>query len=517
MKRYKLLTLCAMGVLSLNAQSLNTEITVDRTVRPTLTASQPLHSVRPSVQQPQFNQDALSLSNFGGDVLFGAVPSGISPFLADGLPVKSLYKGYVTAGYFPLYNLSLQAGYRFVDTESTFVTASVRFNGMSYHARTGLGKGTASENTFGLNGLWLQRLGQHRLAVTMDYSHAAVKTPVADDENFNSIIAAADISRKTDGFGYGATVSIDRLAATNDNTIFKVSLLGSGDVASSGKFEVKADYNHLSRSYYSGVGFFTFTPAYRFAGEHFQGHIGVGLNLAHGVENSKFNMAPYVRIAWLPSGMTSVEFTATGGRRFNTLRSIYEYSPFMSSFCVEQLQRTDCDLGVALRCGGQSGFTAGIAGKYARHKNVQMPMVEVAGIGFVATKLTEAYAKVNLGYGSSFYGLRADVEARVNASGENDGSPDQLDRPKYQLSAAISAQPSEELSVSLDWRFKSGRRCGVYNLNNISDLGFRSTYAVDERLSLAFSVDNILCRRAEIFPGLTAPALTALVSASLKF
>lgn len=123
-KRYKGLLLTAIltfAVTGAHAQVLSTEITVDRTVHPELSSASPLPTVKPDVLRPSMADNTLSPEEFGGPVLFGALPDTATAYLADGLPAKSPYRCYATAAYGPVYRLALQGGLSLVDSRRTFL------------------------------------------------------------------------------------------------------------------------------------------------------------------------------------------------------------------------------------------------------------------------------------------------------------------------------------------------------------------------------------------------------------
>lgn len=128
-----LLAAVAAGALSntATAQDLTKEITVEHEVVPEKRDAAKLN-IYPTVNASQIPAPALN-------ILYAGQPVGLTPHAAP-LPVAAWgdslitpsTRGYAALGYFPAWNLSASAGYRFIDTRKIRVNAWAQFTGASY-------------------------------------------------------------------------------------------------------------------------------------------------------------------------------------------------------------------------------------------------------------------------------------------------------------------------------------------------------------------------------------------------
>lgn len=98
---------------------------------------------------------------------------------------------------------------------------------------------------------------------------------------------------------------------------------------------------------------------------------------------------------------------------------------------------------------------------------------------------------------------------------------DAPDRPAYKAYISADAWVTERIVVYAGWDFRGGRRyyglSGAESLGNISNVNIGGSYRFDSRLTFTLTLDNILCRRALIMPGLRQAPVTGLLGAVYLF
>lgn len=452
------------------AQTLSTEITVDRTVAPQQTAVSPLPSVQPTLLTASPLSGDLTLSDFGGDAPFAAHPDSVMPFLYDALPGKSPYRGYASLGYFPTYRIGAQAGYNIIDSENTLLLVSARFGGMSWHsdggANTG-GRTSVSDNNFAVNANWLQRIGAHRLKAYAEFSGAYTENPtmtgLSGNQNYTGARAGLSLQRHAERFGYGLKMDFDHFGASKAlhttfgrgsdfeaaaNTVFGAQLwgrLGTGALAA----ELSAGVTAVSRkggavysvledwgyghwgpglaasdagSHSNTVG--TFRLAATHSSDHIDLRLGVRADIAGGYKPDRLNIAPDVEAVWHPSEVTRVYMTAGGRTAFNTLRERFDRTPFAPAWNVNRLERVPFratagfgyDPGRGFRAGFEAGFQRTIGGAMMLvYSTTNIAIADERTVTYTPLNLKGAWFEGRVGYSlPSFYGLDLNLGLRRN-------------------------------------------------------------------------------------------------------
>lgn len=551
--------IAAAATASASGQTLSTEITVDRTITPVETSAAPLGTVRPSVLRPSALGTSLSISEFDGSVLYPASVFETAPSLSDGLPEPSPYRGYATLGYFPVYNLGAQVGYRLIDNSRTLLGASAGFGGQSWNAHGVERSMTMSDNAIGVQAHLRQHFGAHRLEVKADYTHTALKSPsVRFDEQtqaFNSFRASASFGRAAVRYSYRIAAAVDRLGASKPvlgysrsyeasaNTLVKGSLSGayySSDGRIGGELAVDASHMHRSGTEvyplavlaytapkYSGTTVATVTPAFVYRSPSLRLRLGLALDIVDSADCSNLAVRPAVSASWTPTGRFAAYVRADGGTDFNSLRRRFDYSPFVNPFAVSELRRTPVRAELGLHYGGTGGFRAGFSAGYTVTDGAAMPVASTV-VCFLPVDLKLLWAKLSLGYKFDWMNLDISANARFNQGGFAHADPDSPDRARFVADIAAKARPIEPLAVGIGWELRASRSCYTaaalggdtdarLNLSNVSDLHLDATYAFSDRLSAGLEVRNMLCRRPEILPGLPMPGLHGLLSATIRF
>lgn len=574
------------------AQTLSTEITVDRTADTGIAAAMPLLSVQPVTAAPEPLANTLAPADYGGDAGFRFLPASFQPQAYYGLPQPAAWRGYVSAGYFPAYNAGIQAGYRLLDNERTLLRATAHFGGSAYSNGKGFGGGDVSCNAGGAALDWRQSIGAHTLHAYAGFGIAALENPnmqaASVKQNYTSLRAGIALDRRGSDFKYGLVARIDRFAAGKDlnmpavaattqyapagDTHFTFRLHGSKDFAgglaarlalgaqlinrSGSSVDIIAspgmngaiDYDVQAGSIsHRNSGIYTVAPALTYLGRQVRARIGVRVDLASGTDIGKFNIAPDVRLSWMPTPATDVYLNVGGGASFNTLRGRFDYTPYAPAWSVEALQRVPLRAIAGFSYGRGTGFRAGFEACFQRTLGCVMPYVADFGSGqanvaeaviFAARNMKGIWFQLRAGYAApSLAGLEVDVSARltINSKPSLDpyvsedydcwGTPDNPDRAQLIVNACAALRPLERLKLELDWEFRSDRKClysdlwsrQLYSLGTASELRLKGIYSLTERLALGLRLNNLLCRRYQIVPGVQSPSIHGLASVTYRF
>ncbi len=587
------------------AEDLRTEIEVDRTVVPVQRPASRLRSMSPVLVTPDVKRQTLSMSEYSAASDFAPTFNLLEPASYPALRPLSTYRGYASVGYFPGFNLGASAGYRFINKEKTRLGAWLQYNGSSYNSHIAAGgddRPTVSNNTVTVGADFAQRFGKKsNLMIGVDYTHAALGLPTDADPSQKQGINLADVKASwwsTVGkVGYHANFDFSHtgltkdiafqaplsqnprsLAAAGENR-FTVALGAIGRLKSAASswigIELKADILHVmdglflseARTYgpwgagdmmmpvtgvhmaltdYSGrtSGIYSVKPYFGFGGSNVHARIGLDVDVSTGVD-TKFHVAPDVMIDWNPASQVAVYGRFTGGEEYNTLRSLYDVSPFAPGINTYVNSYSPVKGRVGVVAGPFAGATAEVFAGYEATRNVPMPVVlsDVSFYnpdvmytairdfnGFFSNNLSGWHAGVNLSYRwrSKF---EAKAGFRILPSSYSHGLAECRDRARYIATASVEFRPIEKLSLGLDYELRAGRKYYRFDrltdeigyvrkavaMSNVSRLDFNATYAITDAFSAFVRVENMLCRRPEVLPFYTAQGLHGLFGVSLKF
>ena len=95
------------AAFSAQAQKLSTEITVERTVVPAERAAMRLNSVSPSIVPATVQDTRIDMAEYGQPGTLTRSSYLLAPAAWADTFALSPYRGYVSAGYFPVYNLGV--------------------------------------------------------------------------------------------------------------------------------------------------------------------------------------------------------------------------------------------------------------------------------------------------------------------------------------------------------------------------------------------------------------------------
>ncbi len=551
-----IIALSAAGMVS--AQNLTAEIDVERTVVPRLTLQSPLPSVFPSVIPSTSSPMSHTLSEYsGGAVDYTSRPGGLLGPSFTGIAGRSPYRGYAWAGYLPAYNLGIGAGYRFVESENTSAGAAMQFDGSNYsaHLPSGATK-TVNDNTFGVQVDFRHRFSDKaRVGAFVNYSHAALSAPTLSNRGQSQKIDDFDVALSFDGrhrsLGYGVSATVGRFALGDDvllgegaeaaalqgpaETMFGLRAgLGGSTSDSIFRFRLEAgvDMKHRRGSVWTGEIFesidkanpmiVSLDPTVGFLLGNVSIDLGANVDISSNLDGSSFHVAPQVNVAWTPSARFAFFANSNGGAQMTNLRSIYNYSPFAPGALAYDATFSPVNARAGFSFGPFSGFTAEVYGRYASTRRA--PLLAVVGgetplAALAPTNIKGWGAGLKLGWTSRVATVSGSVE--VLQHGADRGFADAPDRAGIVADVNAQVRPIEKLGINAGWHLRAQRSYlmegSCIGMRNISRLDFGAEYRVTDPLSIFFRLENLLCRRPEIIPGLTTPGLHGLVGAVYRF
>ncbi|MDE5554432.1 MAG: hypothetical protein K2J10_04535 [Muribaculaceae bacterium] len=563
------------AMLNASAKDLKTEITVDRTIVPVEREATRLGSLTPQLLSSPVTMRRLSLADYTDPAAITRSASTLNPAAYADTFALSPYRGYASLGYFPVFNLGASAGYKFIDNSRTRLGAWLQYDGYSYKPydeKVSDGKYTNNAITVGAS--LAQRVGsQSSVGARIGYTYGSVGLPSNFENNSqNANIFDADLSwwsrtrligyRLIAGFshfGYGKDNYFDKTifsdipnraltvkAASENRFNFNGGLAFFGSsVSPRGGIDVSADFVsrkngiELTPENYQPIsdgtlGIMSLTPYFTFHNGRMHGRVGVKVDLSVGGEGKKFHVAPDVMLDWNVTNQFAIYAKISGGEHLNTLRSLYDYCPFVGG--VWQYQRSNvpvtADLGFNI--GPFTGFSAKIFGGYAKANNWLMPQFSLLGMTSSSTSgpIIEQtnYGAYNLegwhaGVGLS-YDWRSKVKAELTAeTASNDTEKAYYlwrDRAKYVINASVEVRPISALKIGVGYELRTDRHNymnGVtpIELKSLSNLTLGASYEISNQLTVFARGENLLNRHYNLVTDIQAQGLKGLLGLSYKF
>lgn len=526
----------ALTCAAASAQSLSTEVVVDRTVLPAERAASRPAGVTPALVLPQTQVIDLSTADYTALSPLTRAYSPLSPVAAPGLTPLSPYRGYAVIGYGPLYNLGLSAGYRAISTDRTTLSIHGQFDGESY-------KGVDTDEKYKYNG---GRIGadlntavgaSSRVLAAASVGYAGFTTPFIDrnqsyftgDLGVKWLSAVGRLSYKVGASAEfeshnGSMPVLDSFGQTYEynprqqvygfeaGAAYKLSETGSAGLDIEGEFMSTTDMPTL--------GSIGITPYYTLRYGAVTARIGLTVDKATG-DSGKTHIYPDVHIAVAPAGTpVAVYVNVTGCTYLNTLAAMRQLSPYLRT--ENAFGRSEVPVAVdgGITVGPFSGFTVKIFGGYAKADD--WLMMNTASFG--EENIKGWHAGIEAGYS---FGRLARLTAGVQAAPSSEGHAWYLwrDRAARVISAALDLHPVDRLDVTVGYAFRSGRRAFCYladtytesQLGCVSDLSASATYGVNDAVSVFLRGENLLGRRYDVIPGVSSQGAMGMAGVSVKF
>ena len=564
--------------LSAPAEDLKTEITVDRTIVPVEREASRIGSLTPRLLSSPVTMKQLTLADYTDPAaITRSIPTLDPASYADTLAL-SPYRGYASLGYFPAFNLGASAGYKFVDNRRTRFGAWLQYDGYSYKPHIdGEANGHYSNNTFTVAAALDQRVGRKSsLGAHLAYTYSAIGLPEGFiNEKQNANIFDADVSwwSRSGLVGYHAKASFSHFGYGKDHLFCESSETKSARAAGENRFninggiayfgssaapragiEIAADF--ISRN--NGVeeisvadgaggymprfapisdgtlGVISLTPYYAFNSGRVHGRIGAKIDISAGGEGKKFHVAPAVMLDWNAASQFAIYARINGGEHLNSLRSLYDYCPFVGGLWQYQRSHIPVTADLGMNIGPFSGFSARLFGGYAVANDWLMPQftdlssstgnAHFRAVNYGAYDLKGWHGGIGLSYEWRSV-VKADVSAETASNGSDKAYYLWRDRAKYVIKASVEVRPVKALRLGAGYELRTDRHnyyydgafSYAYDLGAVSDLRFEASYAINDALTVFARGENLLNKRCDLVTTIQNQGVRGLVGAAYKF
>jgi hypothetical protein len=602
-KKYEIAAILALISLGVNAQDLTREVVVDRTITPTEHAVSRLNGVSPGIQLPRVDMKRLDRSEYNGTGTLSKSFVRLDPVKKDSVErAKRGYAaiGYfpafnlgASAGYRFIDNRNTLLGAHLQYDGNSYNADNTAIDGGE--------KWKLKRHTVNVGAYLAQEFERAgKLDVDLDYEFSSIAQPflldrlklssqsklhTIDDsftQNINRFNIGAAWESRPAPFEWGVGADFGVFAFGKDMPTFynnltysrinektfgaNVYLLRKVRHHQYWKLDVDAKFQHLNHLgeveisdqrlvgtpipanyafpiYVDGgsktFGLIGFEPSYNLVRNDVTAHVGIKVDLSTGTSGKKIHVAPDINAAWTPSGQFALWTRVGGGEVLNTMSSLYEYTPYLSSALSYEMSSVPitADLGVTI--GPVRGVTFQLFGGWAKAKEWLMPGVineiyvsdSYANI-FHAQDIKGFHYGVKIGYQhKDLFNLHASFEGAQH--GDQIGFYQWRDRANVVAEIGGSVTPVKPLEIGVDFSYRGGRRSYTYtaqrdqdyfyyaadrvSLGHISDLTIHARYAINSTVSVFARGENLLAHRYDLLQGLQSQGVKGLIGLSLKF
>ncbi|MBD5343658.1 MAG: hypothetical protein HDR90_01525 [Bacteroides sp.] len=549
MKSYILTLAAAAMACTAAAQGLHQEVEVEREITPTESEAT-RYNLLPQVILPSVTPVTLTLSDRAVTAPVRPAFSHLSPVASNKGIDSDSYPGYFRAGIFPLFNADASAGYRFLNTDRTRLSAWLQYTGHVYRRDLPASEGDRRywrDHSVAGGADLHQAVGRSGIidagaAYAYDrYNLYNYSVPAASYSTFPQWVhrfnADAVYSVGSEAFAFRAGLHFDRFSFGLRNFVparehvYRLNLGANIATGDRSRFSLALDgvliHNSVHRDATSR-GLIKLRPVYEFFnGESkFTGHIGVNASASVN-DGSVFSIAPDVMLGWNPSSYFGLELRATGGAVANTLAQLYEQSPYMYSGRGYGHSEVPYDLQATVMIGPARGAYIKVTGGYARATDWLMPDVALApeghGVAYRPCTIRGWNYKATLGWKHRYFLIEGSYA--MAPSSLKGGFYQWRDRARRVVDAKIEIYPVKKLTIEAGFQLRQGR--AIYNftggeaqrlaLGNAASLSAGITYEVTRTLTLWASGDNLLNYSYVYLGGRPAQGATGLVGVALKF
>lgn len=533
MKRYILFGALA-ATMAAAAQDITTEVVVERTVVPVERAATRPRALVPALSLP--GVDPVELHTAGYSTLSPVVRSftRLQPAAGLELPVAGPWRGYVSAGYFPTYNLGVAAGYRAIDTDRQSLAIHMNFNGMSYKQWSDAPRAYSYNGATAGADYSLRVGGRSTLSASLDYTFASTATFFRKAQSRNAGRLGVAWQSAVQGLEYDAYLraAIDAFSDAEFDlqpTVATVKGLGQQDVRFGGKarlplgeefgagLALNAGFLHSSVAAGGNTaGIIGLRPFVDWKGDALSATAGVNLDFFTG-DGAKLYVSPKVELAWTPAAVLTVKAAATGGTGFNTATTALDICPLVAGIMGGSRYRVPLDLSGAIVAGPFAGFTATIDGGYAKADDWLMPGRNDYADNLMLSEVKGWHAGLTLDYSHRLFGVHASAEVASSDLAEGKGYYLRRDGARLVVGAGGHVKPLDCLQIGIDYEFRDRRHTPWVNLGCVSDLALRADWRVSPAVDIYANVENILGRTSLIIPTIFDQKLHGLVGVTVKF
>lgn len=412
---------CAATV---QAQDISTQIVVDRTIQPTVREVSRPASFNPTVTVPKVQLQPLPQREY----LQASTLTVLAPTLTPARYADSIqptpYRGYLSAGYFPIADVGVSAGYTVALTRSTDLSVWGQFDNQRYKGYAETADQRYSSIVGAVAAKLTQRMGAWGiLSLDLRYTTGKMGLPsygyhtTADapadtthyNRRFDQLSATLGWHGHAERFRYYLHVTPGHFGYTqNINWAWydpagqpRVKLQGAAENSLEAAGGIEADFGatvagiglsthwvHTLRGVEgevitandwnlytyvipenANVGVTAVNPYIKRQFGALYARLGLEADMHSGVSGSKFHVAPDVNIAWTPGQFFTAELTATGGSYMNTLERMRQLNPAGPAVAVYNPTYVPVDGRLTLTVGPASGFGMKLFGGWSQANN----------------------------------------------------------------------------------------------------------------------------------------------------
>ncbi|MCM1111400.1 MAG: hypothetical protein NC336_09335 [Clostridium sp.] len=564
----------------LSAQDLTKEITVEHEiVTEKREALKP--GLTPSVTLAPVRQHDLKIYADGVSVGITPLPSRLAPAVDGDTVSADRSRGYAAAGYFPIWNTALSAGYRFVETGSTRFRGWIQYDGVAYTEKRSLADGEQAERKIRRNtaSAFLsldQKAGRHGLVEALGaYTYDRMNLPRPAEPSFatghrtvNRASLSATYRNEASWLGWYAGASFGffgnsgeaaPVAATamllkpvDETTVRVVGGVSTRDWSVRSSWGIDAEYANYSwsRRYLpasgsdaSGMngstdrGLLTLKPHYTWSPGKGSVRIGARVDVAFN-SGRVFNIAPDLLLQWSPVAQFSIGARATGGVRANTFAELSAVTPWCSPWAIYGNSRVDLDLEGEMRVGPWNGLSLELFGGYATGHDWLMPVGGDGPVRFEPMKLSGAHLGGALNLDAPrWVSLRLSYDRSLSDSHDNAWLY-WRDRACQVVRGSLTVTPLEPLAINVAMEFRDGRHIfealvdaldysasgpsagllrGNQPLGVAADLSVGASWQFGPKLSVFLRGENLLGRRWYELGMMRSQGVHGLAGVTCKF
>lgn len=569
--------LLAAAPCAVSAQEpLNKEITVDKEMVPHQREASRL-ILTPELRLPPVKAKKLQWNASPVDAPLTDTVATLQPTAYRASVAPSPYRGYVSAGYFPTFQLGVSAGYRIVDTSASRLAAWLQYDGDSYKGRAEVAPSEKLRHNFhthtgsiGLRGSHTWQ-GTGTIAAALAYTGSAynsplytLTTPRPEYDGFSQTAslfradlswhgtAAAEaltyhVAADVTAFGFGKAIPFDgaRAAASTD-----YSLSAGAAWAFTPHARIGADFSYdatradaiADGGPSASFGVFTANPYFLLRHDNFAMRLGLRVD-ARTADQKSTCLNPDVYLSFTPSTTVTIWAGVTGGQvDLNSASRLWQRNRYASPSAIYTPTRMKYDAEAGVRFGPFSGFSIESWARYANVRSWLSPTVcTTAGDPYVIPGTFDPVSEFkSLLIGgaveySYLHVARLRVEYQAAPGKEYDeGCHLWDDRAEGQLKATLSIAPVEPLDITLGYTLRTSR--AYYRLEDVemaegitltahernplgdvSSLDLSASYRLNRRLTLRADVENLLDSRWQMQYGIPSRGITGLVGATFLF
>lgn len=264
------------------------------------------------------------------------------------------------------------------------------------------------------------------------------------------------------------------------------------------------------------------TPAYIFQRRDYTLRFGANLAVVGNGVSTRFRVAPDVKFSFR-KGVTAFSASVGGGTHLRTLawRHTMDYYSDPGSGCY-QAAYSPLDIRVALQLNPGGKWTWGLEGAWCTmlgesfgglYQALLNCNLDSYGAYPETGRLHGFSLAVNAGYEFSRYLL---LHGKVSWQPQ-DGSKGILngfDRPEFTVDVSAESNPTDKLSLKLDYRLRAKRQLLS---GNVSRLDLSANYKITDKISVGCGLNNLLNRHEEVLPGLPLEGFNATGGVQIVF